>query len=339
MWLNVLWFAIFGIIIAAYLILDGFDLGCGILHPFIAKSDTERRIILNSIGPFWDGNELWLVIGGGVLFAAFPPVYASLFSGIYVAFMLVLLCLILRAVAIEFRSQRTSQKWRTLWDYVFFLASILLALLLGVALGNIILGFPITATGDIYMSLIQLLSPFALLVGITTIAMFAMHGAIFLTMKTDGDFRQKVLRWLPGIMIAFFILNTLVVLATVVLRLQVTKIYLGDIWPIIFPALALGALILTWYMLRRRQNLLAFAASGAVIALLIASVAVGLYPNLLLSTINSTYDLTIFNAASAPNTLTIMLIIALIGMPLALLYTSGVYYFFRGKVRLERESY
>ena len=253
--------------------------------------------------------------------------------------MLVLLCLILRAVAIEFRSQRTDQGWRTLWDYVFFLASTLLALLLGVALGNIILGFPITATGDIYMSLMQLLSPFALLVGITTIAMFAMHGAIFLTMRTDGDLRQRVLRWLPGLMIAFFILNTVVVLATVVLRLQVTKIYLGDIWPIIFPALALGALILTWYMLRRGQNLLAFAASGAVIALLIASVAVGLYPNLLLSTINSAYDLTIFNAASASNTLTVLLIIALIGMPLVLLYTSGVYYFFRGKVRLERESY
>ena len=339
MWLNVLWFALFGVIIAAYLILDGFDLGCGILHPFIAKSDTERRIIINSIGPFWDGNEVWLVLGGGVLFGAFPLVYASLFSGLYVAFMLVLLCLILRAVAIEFRSQRTDQGWRTLWDYVFFLASTLLALLLGVALGNIILGFPITATGDIYMSLMQLLSPFALLVGITTIAMFAMHGAIFLTMRTDGDLRQRVLRWLPGLMIAFFILNTVVVLATVVLRLQVTKIYLGDIWPIIFPALALGALILTWYMLRRGQNLLAFAASGAVIALLIASVAVGLYPNLLLSTINSAYDLTIFNAASASNTLTVLLIIALIGMPLVLLYTSGVYYFFRGKVRLERESY
>src|SRR5215467_9886485 len=162
MWLNVVWFVLFAVIIAGYLILDGFDLGCGILHPFVAKSDTERRIVLNSIGPVWDGNEVLLVLGGGALFAAFPLVYASLFSGLYVAFMLVLLCLILRAVAIEFRSQHANQGWRTLWDYVFFLASLVLSLLLGVALGNIILGLPVQTNGNISLSLIQLLSPFAL---------------------------------------------------------------------------------------------------------------------------------------------------------------------------------
>src|SRR5215469_5972877 len=145
MWLNVVWFALFVVIIAGYLILDGFDLGCGILHPFVAKTDTERRIVLNSIGPVWDGNEVWLVLGAGVLFAAFPLVYASMFSGLYVALMLVLLCLILRAVAIEFRSQRPDAGWRTLWDYVFFGASLLLALLFGIAFGNILLGFPIDA--------------------------------------------------------------------------------------------------------------------------------------------------------------------------------------------------
>jgi cytochrome d ubiquinol oxidase subunit II len=339
MWLNVVWFVLFGIIVAGYLVLDGFDLGCGILHPFIAQNDEERRVVLNSIGPVWDGNEVWLVLLGGVLFGVFPLVYASLFSGLYVAFMLVLLCLILRAVAIEFRSQRASPRWRTLWDYVFFLASLVLSLLLGVALGNIILGLPVKANGDIDITIIQLLSPFALLVGLTTICMFAMHGAIYLTMKTDGELNARVHRWLPRIMIAFFILNTLVVLGTLILHLVITKRYLNEIWPVIIPALALGALILSWYMERLGHSFTAFIASAAVIILLIGSVAAGIYPNLVVSTINSSYDLNIFNAASASNTLVVMLIFAIIGMPLVLLYTIGVYYIFQGKVHLERQSY
>jgi cytochrome bd ubiquinol oxidase subunit II len=339
MWLNVVWFILFGIIVAGYLILDGFDLGCGILHPFIARNDIERRSVLNSIGPVWDGNEVWLVLLGGALFAAFPFVYATLFSGLYVAFMLVLLCLILRAVAIEFRSQRASPRWRTLWDYVFFLASLLLALLLGVALGNVILGLPVNAHGDISIGILQILSPFALLVGVTTIFMFAMHGAIYLTMKTDGDLNQRVHRWLPRLMTAFFVLNTLVVLGTLLLQLQVTKRYLNQIWPIILPALALGALIASWYLVQHGRAFPGFVASAAVIALLIGSVAAGIYPNLLLSTISPSYNLTIFNAASGPNTLTVMLIFAIIGMPIVLLYTAGVYYIFQGKVRLEHDSY
>jgi cytochrome d ubiquinol oxidase subunit II len=339
MWLNVVWFVLFGIIVAGYLILDGFDLGCGILHPFVARNDIERRTVLNSIGPVWDGNEVWLVLLGGALFAAFPFVYASLFSGLYVAFMLVLLCLILRAVAIEFRSQRADQTWRTIWDYVLFLASLLLALLLGVALGNIILGLPVNSHGDISIGILQILSPFALLVGVTTIFMFAMHGAIYLSMKTDGELNLRVHRWLPRLMIAFFVLNTLVVLSTLLLHLQVTERYLHQIWPIILPALALAALIASWYLLRRGRSFLGFVASSAVIALLIGSVAAGLYPNLLISTINSSYNLTIFNAASGSNTLTVMLIFAIIGMPIVLLYTAGVYYIFQGKVRLEHDSY
>jgi cytochrome d ubiquinol oxidase subunit II len=253
--------------------------------------------------------------------------------------MLVLLCLILRAVAIEFRSQRADQGWRSLWDYVFFLASLALALLLGVILGNIILGLPVDTHGNISVTLLQLLSPFALLVGVTTISMFAMHGAIYLAMKTDGELHQRVMRWLPRLMIAFFVLNTLVVIGTLLLRLEVTSRYLSQIWPIIFPALALGALIASWYLLQRGRFLLGFAASAAVIALLIGSVAAGIYPNLLLSTINSSYNLTIFNAASGPKSLTVMLIFALIGMPIVLLYTAGVYYIFQGKVRLEHDSY
>jgi len=339
MWLNVTWFVLFFVIVSGYLILDGFDLGVGILHPFVAKTDDERRIVLNSIGPVWDGNEVWLVLAGGVLFAVFPFVYAALFSGFYLAFMLVLLCLILRPVAIEFRSQRPDPRWRATWDWVFFGASAGLALLLGTALGDILSGVPLDAQGNITVSLIDLLRPYPLLIGVTTVAMFAMHGALYLALKTEGELQARVESWLPRLMLAFFALTTFVVIATVALRRQVTDRYLTQYWPVIFPAAALGALLLSAAMVSQKRYLEAFAASAGVIALLILSVAVGLYPNLLLSTINPTYNLTAFNAASEANTLTVTLIIAAIGIPLVLLYTAGVYYFFKGKVKLERESY
>jgi cytochrome d ubiquinol oxidase subunit II len=339
MWLNVVWYVLFMVVVSGYLILDGFDLGVGILHPFVAHNDTERRILLNSIGPVWDGNEVWLVLAGGVLFAAFPLVYASLFSGFYLAMMIVLLCLILRTVAIEFRGQRPDHRWRSLWDYVFFGASLGLAMALGTALGDILGGVPLSAQGDITVSLIRLLRPYPLLIGVTTAAMFATHGALFLALKTEGALHDRVRRWLPWLMIAFFLLNTLVVVLAVVLRLEITRRYLTQFWPVIFPALALGALITSWWLVRRGQYFYAFIASAGVIALLIISVAVGLYPNLLLSDINPAYNLTAFNAASAPNTLAVMLVFAAIGLPIVLLYTTGVYYFFQGKVRLQRESY
>jgi cytochrome d ubiquinol oxidase subunit II len=339
MWLNVVWYVLFMVIVGGYLILDGFDLGVGILHPFVAKNDSERRIVLNSIGPIWDGNEVWLVLAGGVLFAAFPFVYAALFSGFYLAIMLVLLCLILRPVAIEFRSQRPDPRWRATWDWVFFGASAGLALLLGTALGDILSGVPLDAQGNITVSLIDLLQPYPLLIGVTAVAMFAMHGGLYLALKTEGALQARIRGWLPSLMIVFFALNTFVVIGTVALRRQVTERYLTQYWPVIFPAAALGALILSWYMLQRSRYLEAFFASAGVIALLILSVAVGLYPNLLLSTISPSYNLTAFNAASNTNTLAVMLIIAAIGLPLVLLYTAGVYYFFKGKVKLERESY
>ncbi len=337
--LNIIWFILFVIIIAGYLILDGFDLGVGILHPFVAKNDHERRISLNSIGPIWDGNEVWLVLGGGALFAAFPMVYASLFSGFYVAMMLVLLVLILRTVAIEFRSKEKNPRWRSFWDMVFFASSLGIALLLGVAFGNVIAGVPLDQNQNMSVSLLSILSPFALLMGVTTIFMLAMHGGIYLTMKTDGELQARVRSWIPRMMVVFFVLNTLVVLSTVLMHQTIIDRYRAEIWPVIFPTLALGALIVAAVMLGRGKDFAAFVASGAMIALLLMSAAAGLYPNLLLSTIDPAYNLTIFNGASEANTLTVMLVIALIGMPVVLLYTAGVYYFFRGKVKLTPESY
>ena len=179
-------------IIAGYLILDGFDMGVGILHLLVARTDDERRIVLNSIGPVWDGNEVWIVLAGGVLFAAFPLVYASLFSGFYLAFMLVLVVMILRTVAIEFRSKEASPRWRAVWDAVFAIASFGLALLLGVAFGNLVKGVPLDAEGNMTIHLVDMLTPFALLVGATTVAMLAMHGSLYLVMKTDGELQARV---------------------------------------------------------------------------------------------------------------------------------------------------
>ena len=299
------WFALFVLIVGGYLILDGFDMGVGILHLPLAKTDVERRTFLNSIGPVWDGNEVWLVLGGGVLFAVFPLVYASLFSGFYLAFMLVLLVLILRTVAIEFRSKETSPRWRSAWDAVFGLASAGLAFLFGVAFGNIVAGVPLDADGNISISLIGLLNPFALLVGVTTVAMFALHGSILLTLKTGGELRQRIIRATPALIVTFFVLNTIVVIAMVLLHQRITERYTSQIWPVIFPAGALLALVGVWLFQRRGQHLRAFVSSSAMIALLLISGAAGLFPNLLTSTTDSAYDLTIYNAASAENTLVV----------------------------------
>lgn len=339
MWLQIVWFGIFIVVIAGYLIMDGFDLGVGILHPFLAKNDYERRISLNSIGPVWDGNEVWLVLGGGVLFAAFPPVYASLFSGFYSAMMLVLLVLILRTVAIEFRSKREDPRWRSIWDWVFFASSLGIALLLGVAFGNIMQGVQLNAEGNVLDNLIDLLNPYALLIGVTTVFMLATHGAIYLSMKADGALLNRDKRWIPRLMIVFFVLNTVVVLATVWLHELIADRYLQQPWLVIVPGLALLAVIIAWLMERRGRYFVAFLFSSAMIAGLLFSAGIGLYPNLLISTINPQYNLTIFNSSSQPETLTVMLVIALIGMPFVLLYTAGVYYIFRGKVQLGTQSY
>jgi cytochrome d ubiquinol oxidase subunit II len=339
MWLNTVWFILFIVLIAGYLILDGFDLGVGILHLIVAKDDHERRIILNSIGPVWDGNEVWLVVGVGVLFAAFPEVYASLFSGFYTAIMFILLFLILRTVAIDFRSKEKGKVWRSTWDGIFFGSSLALALSLGIAFGNIIAGVPLDSEGVIRAPIWGLLSPFSLLIGGTTIVMLAMHGALYLNIKTEGALQERIQGLIPVLMVAFVIFNTLSVLAAILEQDYVTGRYLQQIWPVVFPAAALGCMALAWRLMRKDKELGALLASGGVIGLLIVSVGVGVYPNLLISKLDPAYNLTIFNAASAPNTLMVMLIITAIGMPFVLLYTFGVYYIFRGKVRLGHNSY
>jgi len=339
MWLQTTWFVLYIAITSGYVILDGFDLGVGMLSPFIAHTDHDRRILLNSIGPVWDGNEVWLVLGGGALFAAFPLVYASLFSGFYLAMMLVLLVLIMRTVAIEFRSKRPEAWWRSLWDWTFTISSFGITILLGVALGNVIRGISLDQHGNMNVNLLDLLNPYSITLGLVAVSMLCLHGAIFLTQKAEGALLQRIKNLIPKLLIAFFVLMTVLIVWTLLRSEQFTQNFKDRPWTVVFPVLAFVAIVSAWLFVRRGAYLSAFLSSATMIALLLGAVACGMYPVMLRSTTNSAYDLTVQNASAAKETLTVMFVIALIGMPFVLLYTAGVYYFFRGKVELDDESY
>jgi cytochrome d ubiquinol oxidase subunit II len=338
--LNDIWFGLFIVLIAGYLILDGFDLGVGMLDLIVAKTDEERRLTLNSIGPIWDGNEVWLVVGGGVLFAAFPIVYAALFSGFYGAMMLVLLFLILRTVAIEFRSKRNSEKWRRRWDATFSVSSYALALLLGVALGNVVAGVPLDSSGDMQISSVfDLLTPFPILVGVTAIAMLCLHGGLYLAVKTEETIYERTSRAIPRAAIAFVILAIAMVIYMFVEDYFAVDAFKDDPWLLIVPLAAAAAFGMIWHYRRKGRDVAAFFSSSVMLALILVTAGIGMYPNLLISTIDPTNNMTVTNAASSSETLQVMLIVAIIGLPFVFLYTTGVQYLFRGKVKLSPDSY
>jgi len=335
-----LWFVLFVAIIGGYIVLDGFDLGVGMLHPFAAKEDRERRIVLNSIGPIWDGNEVWLVVGGGVLFAAFPVVYAAVFSGFYWALMLVLIALILRTVAIEFRGKRESSRWRGLWDTVFSASSFGLALLLGVAFGNVIIGIPLDKNGDVRLdSVLDVLQPFALFLGATTIAMLLMHGSLYLVAKTEGDLQARIRRRVPLFISVFTLMAAASAVWIAVSDYGVIDTFTDHPWTLVFPIAALVAYLVMIVMVRGGSDVLAFFGSSTVLFLSVATISAGLFPNMLKSSTNPAYNMTVSNASADSYTLTVMLVVAIIGIPFVLLYTAGVQYLFSGKVRLTESSY
>ncbi len=336
--LNTVWFLLVGILFSGYAILDGFDLGVGALHLF-TKKDEHRRIMLNSIGPVWDGNEVWLVTGGGALFAAFPDVYATSFSGFYLAFMLLLFALIFRAVAIEFRSKRESARWRNTWDVSFSVSSIVSSLLIGVALGNIAQGIPLTAQHEYSGGLPGLLRPFPLVVGITTVCLFAMHGAIFVLMKTEGELHDQIRGWVPRLIAAFvigYVLTTILVLAFIP---HMTTTLLDA--PILFviPILNVLAIANIPREITRGNDFKAFLSSCVAMLCLMALFGIGMYPDMIYSSPVAENSLTIYNAASSAKTHQIMLIMAAIGMPIVIAYTFSIYWIFRGKVKLDAHSY
>jgi cytochrome d ubiquinol oxidase subunit II len=266
-------------------------------------------------------------------------VYASLFSGFYLAMMLVLLVLIMRTVAIEFRSKRPEAWWRSLWDWTFTISSFGITILLGVALGNVIRGVALDQQGNMSVDLLDLLNPYSLTLGLVAVAMLCLHGAIFLTQKADGDLLERIKNLIPKLLIAFFVLMTALIAWTLLRDEQFAQNFKDRPWTAIFPVLAFVSISTAWLFVRRGAYLSAFLASATMIALLLGAIACGTYPVMLRSTTNSAYNLTVQNASAANETLTVMFVIALIGMPFVLLYTAGVYYFFRGKVELDDESY
>jgi cytochrome d ubiquinol oxidase subunit II len=330
--LQVLWFGLLGLLLAGYAVLDGFDLGVGTLYVF-TKGDDERRVLLNSIGPVWDGNEVWLVTFGGALFAAFPAAYAAAFSAFYTPLMALILALIFRAVAIEFRSRHASRAWRSTWDFAFFLASALAPLVFGAAVANVMVGLPVDAAGEAHVALSRLLSPYPLLVGGLALSVFALHGAVWLLIKTEGELQAKIRRWVWTASGLFFVLY---VLATIVTLVRVPRAVAGLesapwSWAIVLVNVLAAANVPRAAYLRRDVE--AFASSGVTIVALVSLFGLALWPNLIPSTLAPELSITVRNGSSTPATLRNMAIIAALGMPFVLGYTGLIYWTFRGKVR------
>ncbi len=336
--LNTIWFFLVGVLFAGYAMLDGFDLGVGALHLF-TRGDENRRILLNAIAPIWDGNEVWLVTGGGALFAAFPEVYATAFSGFYVAFMLLLFGLIFRAVAIEFRSKQPMAWWRRFWDISFSLSSILSSLLIGVALGNMAWGVPLDAQGNFNGSFWSLIHPYSVLVGLCTVALFTMHGSIYLVMKTEGALQQQVREWSRSTIISFVLFYITVTMFTLLYVPHMTDTIRANPWLFLVALVNMLAIANIPREIFHGREMRAFLSSCAAVIALLLLFGIGTYPNLVYSNPQPANSLTIYNAASSQKTLQIMLIIALCGVPMVLAYTGSIYWIFRGKVKLDAHSY
>lgn len=333
-----LWFLVVGGVFSGYAILDGFDLGAGAWHLFL-KKEKSRRIALNAVGPVWDGNEVWLVIGGGALFAGFPVVYATLFSSMYVPFMLFLAFLIFRAVSIEFRSKEEMKWWRKTWDITYSVSSIMLSILLGVVLGNVLQGFEIGADYEFAGNWLEFINPYAILVGLTTLALFMMHGALYLTMKTEGRLFTKLRLLLRRAIIFFIVLFSLTTLYTLIYLPALSDRFREAPALFIFPVLTFLAIANIPRLVAKQKYRWAFLFSALTVSFSLAMVAIELYPVLIASTLDPAYSITIYNASSSEKSLGILLTIAAIGAPLVLSYTTFVFWTFRGKVKLDETSY
>ena len=336
--LATIWFILVFVLLGGYIILDGFDLGVGALHLWIGGAD-DRRIAINAIGPVWDGNEVWLLTGGGALFAAFPAVYATAFSSFYIALVLVLAAMIFRATSMEFRGRVDSARWRYIWDASFGISSTLLPVLFGVAIGNVLRGLPLARDGTYSGTFIGLLNPYAGLVGVLSLVAFIMHGAAFLACKTQGKMQPRLARISRGAW-----------LGCVLLFIATTAVTLVDHFslPDVTGSNPFAWLLLTFLSVsamafpiasNARLHATAVCLSGAMLGCMMGLAAVGLFPRLLPSRTDPLASLTIYNSASSQRTLIAMLVIALIGMPLVIGYTFFIYRAFRGPVVLHEDSY
>ncbi len=336
--LEFVWYCVIVGAIIFYAMLDGFDLGVGAVHLF-SRSDNDRRIFLNAIGPVWDGNEVWLVVFVGALFAGFPDVYATVFSVFYVPTMALLCALIFRAVAIEFRSKIESKRWRHIWDVVFSIASIVIAFAIGLVMANLVRGIAIDEEMTYVGSFLDFFNPYALMIGVTVVAIFALHGIVYLLMKTEGELHDSLRKWTKWAMIFFFICYAATTFVTLIYRPYMLHLLLE--YPILFivPAIALFAILNIPYQIKRKKDGWAFLSSCLSIATLFALFGLGTFPNMVLSSLNPEYSLTLYNSAASKLTLKFLVAIACIGLPLVFAYGFFVYKIFGGKVKIDSHSY
>ncbi|MEU7861413.1 cytochrome d ubiquinol oxidase subunit II [Nonomuraea sp. NPDC049141] len=322
--LTEVWFVAITVLWVGYFVLEGFDFGVGMLLPVVARNDTERRVMIDTIGPVWDGNEVWLITAGGATFAAFPEWYASLFSGFYLPLLLILLALIVRGVGFEYRGKRDSAAWRRRWDAGIIAGSFVPALLWGIAFANIVRGVRLDADHEYVGTFWDLLNPYALLGGLTTLTLFATHGAVFLALKSRGEISRRA---------AGVALKTGVVAAVLaVVFLAWTQIYGGVVGTAILAVFAVLSFVCALGAIARGRQGWAFLLSAVAIGVTVISLFVVLHPDVLPSTINPAYSLTIENAAATPKTLSIMTGVAAIFLPLVVLYQSWTYWVFRHRV-------
>jgi len=327
--LQDIWFILISILFIGFFFLEGFDFGVGLLLPFLGKTDSERRQIINTIGPHWDANEVWMITAGGAIFAAFPHWYATMFSGFYLALVAILFGLIIRGVAFEFRSKDANPAWRRTWDTAIFVGSLLAALLWGVAFGKIIEGVPVNAEMQFVGNFFDLLSPYALIAGLAAVGIFALQGAIFLSLKTEGTVRAKAERaaqvlWIPALVISIVLAVANYAYIDIFEKVGVN--------PGIMPITSAAALLTAIYFVRTKQFGWAFAALGGTIVLSLITYFWFLYPNVLVSSIDDAYNLTVNNASSSEYTLQVMSVVALIFVPVMLFYQGWSYWTFRKRV-------
>lgn len=336
--LALFWYMIIGVSLVAYAILDGFDLGVGCLHLF-AKTDRDRRIFLNAIGPVWDGNEVWLIIIFGGLFAGFPAVYATLCSVFYSPIMIMIAGIVFRAVSIEFRSKKEGRRWRQFWDVAFCLSSALMSFIMGVIIGNVVEGVPINAEGIYLANLPDFFGPYPVLVGITSIFLFTMHGAVFLLMKTEGSTHDELRKYVVPCIVIFISCYVLLTAYTLAYKPLMTAFIKTHPLLALVGVLALLVILNIPRCVKKGYDGWAFISSSLSIVLLIALFALGTYPVMIRSTLDPSYSLTYYNASSTGLTLKILMWIVVIGVPLVLAYGIWIYRIFRGKVKLDEGSY
>jgi cytochrome d ubiquinol oxidase subunit II len=330
---QIIWFVLWGVLWAVYFMLDGFVLGTGMLHYFLARTDQDRKILINTVGPVWDGNEVWLLTAGGATFAAFPTTYALMFSYLYSALLLLLFSLIIRGVSLEFRGKVDNASWKKAWDAGIFIGSALPALLLGVAFGNIFSGLPMDAAGY-HGSLLSLLNPYGLLTGALFVTLFLTHGSLYVCVKTEGALCEQASATARKLWVGELFVAVTFLIATA-FATKLYDNYLSNLPMLVVPLLAVAALLGIRIFLAKGKTLAAFASSCVTILMVVATGVAGLFPNLIPSSMDPAYSLTLFNSSSSAYTLKIMTVVALVFVPIVISYKIWVYRLFRSTVTAE----